>query len=127
MRSVFSTRLAAALHVMDPVPSQRDVATRFAVSASAVNLWLKGETIPDVELLAEVAVWLGVSVDWLFGLQSDRARIKAAPLSIVEYNYIVCQLQRRIFTSSERDALMELVKSTSVSDDVVSGEVGLTA
>jgi transcriptional regulator with XRE-family HTH domain len=125
VRSIFPSRLAAALKAMDPVPSQREIATRFNISPSAVNLWFKGDTVSDVQLVADLSARLGVSIDWLFGLQSDRTRIKAAPLSIVDYNFVVDRLQRRVFTPAERDALMGLIKSTSVGGETVAGEAGI--
>lgn len=45
--------------------TQAEVAEKLNVSFQAVSLWERGETVPDVEKVIEMASLYGVSTDWL--------------------------------------------------------------
>jgi transcriptional regulator with XRE-family HTH domain len=74
----FSARLRSAREAMYPPVTQRDVANRFEVSFSAVNLWEQGKAFPKPGLLVEISQWFSVSVDWLLGI--DKAPLKNVPI-----------------------------------------------
>lgn len=44
---------------------QQDIANALALSAQAVSKWERGENAPDIALLPDLAVILGVTIDWL--------------------------------------------------------------
>lgn len=45
--------------------TQAEVAEKLNVSFQAVSLWERGETVPDVEKVVEMASLFGVTTDWL--------------------------------------------------------------
>lgn len=63
-------RIKAARLALHPLVTQREVAKRLGLSASAVNLWERGKTEPRPAELVEIAKWFGVSTDWLLGLDA---------------------------------------------------------
>lgn len=82
MKSVLAQRLRAARTAITPAITQRDVARRFNLSFSAVNLWESGKTEPSAHDLAELAKWFNVSTDWLLGVESKmptQQRQKSGP------------------------------------------------
>lgn len=46
---------------------QADIAGALGVSTQAVSKWERGENAPDISLLVELSLLLGVSVDWILG------------------------------------------------------------
>ena len=59
--------------------TQSDLADKLSVSYQAISQWERGETIPDVMCLPDIAAVFDVSVDELFGLEPDAQRIKKIP------------------------------------------------
>ncbi len=59
----FSERLAMARK--NKKMTQGDVAEKLAISFQAVSLWERGETLPELEKLSELAELYQVSLDWL--------------------------------------------------------------
>ena len=53
--------------------SQSDIARALGLSTSAVNLWFKGKAEPGKDKLRELALLLGVSIDWLLYGEDDGA------------------------------------------------------
>lgn len=51
--------------------TQEEMATRLGVTAPAVNKWERGNTIPDVALLAPIARILGISTDQLLSYKDN--------------------------------------------------------
>ncbi|MBN1866331.1 helix-turn-helix domain-containing protein [Candidatus Sumerlaeota bacterium] len=51
---------------------QTDVANALQVSHQAVSKWERGENAPDIAILGALASLLGVSTDWLLGVDSER-------------------------------------------------------
>lgn len=51
--------------------TQEEVGTALGVSAQAVSKWESGATMPDIQLLPEVAVLFGISLDELFSLTDE--------------------------------------------------------
>lgn len=49
--------------------SQTDLSEALNVTKQAVSRWERGETYPAMELLPEIAVYFGVSVDRLLGVE----------------------------------------------------------
>ena len=45
--------------------TQAEVAEKLNVSFQAVSLWERGETVPDIEKIVEIASLYGVTTDWL--------------------------------------------------------------
>jgi len=70
MKTTLAQRIRAARTAITPTITQRDVAKRFNLSPSAVNLWESGKTEPSATDLAELAKWFNVSADWLLGVES---------------------------------------------------------
>src|SRR5688500_1327017 len=47
--------------------TQRGLASALQVSAQAASKWERGESVPDIDVLVELAKLLGVSIDFLVG------------------------------------------------------------
>ena len=54
--------------------TQEQLGTELSVSAQAVSKWESGTTMPDIQLLPEISVLFGVSIDELFSM-SDESRM----------------------------------------------------
>lgn len=52
--------------------TQESLAAELNVSAQAVSKWECNQSLPDVQLLPEIAVYFGVTVDELFSLPEDK-------------------------------------------------------
>ena len=57
--------------------TQEALADALHVTAQTVSKWECGNTVPDVQLLPEIAVYFGVSIDQLFAMTPDQ---QAVPL-----------------------------------------------
>ncbi len=68
--------------------TQEEMAYRLGVTASAVNKWEKGNSLPDIMLLAPIARLLNISLDTLLSFQEE--------LTESEINEIVCEVQRQL-------------------------------
>ena len=53
--------------------TQSEVAEKLNVSFQAVSLWERGETMPEVEKLMEIADLYGVTIDWLLRGNAEKA------------------------------------------------------
>ena len=53
--------------------SQEILARDLGVSKSTIGLYETGDTLPDAQTLHDLAVYFGVSADWLLGLSRARA------------------------------------------------------
>lgn len=51
--------------------TQEEMASRLGVTAPAVNKWEKGNTLPDVTLLAPIARLLGITTDELLSFRDE--------------------------------------------------------
>ena len=51
--------------------TQEEMAARLGVTAPAVNKWERGNTLPDVALLAPIARLLGITTDELLSFKDD--------------------------------------------------------
>ena len=54
--------------------TQEDLATALGVTCQAISRWEASGGYPDMEILPSIANYFGVSIDTLFGFQSDRER-----------------------------------------------------
>ena len=52
--------------------SQQELGEKLGVTGQAVSKWEKGESMPDIMLLPELAKIFGVTIDELFGNTSDK-------------------------------------------------------
>lgn len=68
--------------------TQEEMARYLGVTASAVNKWEKGNTLPDVALLAPIARLLGITTDELLGFRED--------LTAEEVNQFMLQIQQEL-------------------------------
>lgn len=68
--------------------TQEEMAGRLGVTASAVNKWENGNSLPDIMLLAPIARLLNISLDTLLSFQEE--------LTESEINEIVCEVQRQL-------------------------------
>ena len=55
--------------------TQEQLGTELSVSAQAVSKWESGTTLPDIQLLPEISVLFGVTIDELFSM-TDESRIE---------------------------------------------------
>lgn len=62
--------------------TQEEMASRLGVTASAVNKWEKGNSLPDITLLAPIARLLGVSLDTLLSYQAELTKEEISRLVI---------------------------------------------
>jgi len=62
--------------------TQEAIADFLGISFQAVSKWERGESYPDIEMLPEIAVYFGISVDELLGV--NRAQNEQEILSIIE-------------------------------------------
>ncbi len=74
--SVFSDRLRTLRGEL----KQAEFARRVGIAQNTYNRYESGERIPDIEVLVRLAARLGVSADWLLGLDSKDAVPAAAAL-----------------------------------------------
>jgi transcriptional regulator with XRE-family HTH domain len=121
-RELFSQRLRQALtnarYAADsPTRLAREFNLRYAgrpVTIHAVRKWLIGEAIPTQEKLQALAVWLGVSAEWLRFGPRDRSAIYAAELpdestrANFEQHVMLEQLQR--LDEHHKEILRELIR-----------------
>ena len=68
--------------------TQEEMAKRLGVTAPAVNKWEKGNTLPDVALLAPIARLLGITTDELLSFRDE--------LTDDEINRYLSQIQNDI-------------------------------
>ena len=52
--------------------TQEQLAQRLRVSPQAVSKWENGVTLPDIQLLPELSILLGTSIDALFSMTDDK-------------------------------------------------------
>jgi len=62
--------------------TQRGVASALQVSGQAVSKWERGESVPDVGVLIDLARLLGVSVDWLLGSHAPHSDVIEATVLV---------------------------------------------
>lgn len=74
--SVFSDRLRTLRGEL----KQAEFARKVGLAQNTYNRYESGERIPDIEVLARLAARLGVSTDWLLGLDNEDAVPAAAAL-----------------------------------------------
>lgn len=53
---------------------QEDLANALGVTNQAVSRWEKDSSYPDVEMIPSIANYFGISIDELFGYESDREK-----------------------------------------------------
>lgn len=67
--------------------TQEQLGSKLSVSAQAVSKWESGTTTPDIELLPEISVLFGVSIDELFSM-SDETRLDRIENMIENQHFI---------------------------------------
>ncbi len=87
--------------------TQEQLAGELNVSAQAVSKWETGVTTPDIQLLPELSVILGVTIDDLFAIDDD-ARFERIDNMLYDVRY----LTQTDFTQTER-----FLKEKYASDD----------
>ena len=76
--------------------TQEQLGTELSVSAQAVSKWESGTTMPDIQLLPEISVLFGVSIDELFSM-SDESKMDRIENMIDNVHFI----SDKIFSESE--------------------------
>lgn len=71
MFQILAKRLKAARMATFPAITQKQIATKFNLTAGSVSLWENGKSEPSAEAIAELAKIYNVSTDWLLGLCDD--------------------------------------------------------
>jgi transcriptional regulator with XRE-family HTH domain len=107
MKSLFAQRLRAARQAIHPPVTQREVARKFDLSPSAVNLWEAGKTEPSVQDIIALSRWYEVSTDWLLGL-SDGKPVSAANRPPLNYVPVVAP---SALARWKLDAVIELLQT----------------
>lgn len=77
--------------------TQEQLGSELSVSAQAVSKWESGTTMPDIQLLPEISVLFGVSIDELFSV-SDESRIERIENMVDNLHFIT----EKDFSDSER-------------------------
>lgn len=88
--------------------SQKDIADYLGISASAYGFYEQGQREPDIEKLAKLADYFGVSIDYLFG------RVTNEELSIYHKDGMVSKGLNAIYEipdETERKSLINLINS----------------
>lgn len=57
---------------MKKAVTQEQMATALNLSSQAVSKWENGVTLPDIELLPEISVYFGVTIDELFNMTDEK-------------------------------------------------------
>lgn len=94
--------------------TQTELSEALGVSPQAVSRWEIGATYPDLELLPPIANYFGVTIDELFGCESDReakiGAIIAEASSLAKYdNGIDVNIEKRL--TLLRNGLVEFPKN----------------
>lgn len=84
--------------------TQEELAERLGVTAPAVNKWEKGNSCPDIMLLAPIARLLGVSLDTLLSFQAE--------LTEEQVNGLLLELERKLESEGMKEAVSWFVKKT---------------
>lgn len=134
MTPLLAQRIRAARKALHPPVTQKEVAKRFELSPSAVNLWESGKTEPGAFELVEMAKWYGVSTDWLLGIDTSRTpaprrgkpSMNAVPIlsvdAIAKWRYdAVSELLQTAVAYPEQTAAAMLVASDALSSSCPSG------
>lgn len=82
--------------------TQSEVAEKLNVSFQAVSLWERGETMPEVEKLMEIADLYGVTIDWLLRGKED---------AIVEADFVE-PLSERLFHEDRMYTYVKTIATT---------------
>lgn len=62
--------------------TQEELAGRLGITPQAVSKWERGQSLPDISMLSDLATLLNVSADWLLGIRGEQrpeAKEKASP------------------------------------------------
>ena len=76
-QSTMGERIAAQRRASDM--TQAALAEKLGVSAQAVSQWERGETMPDILLLPEIADVFGVTIDNLYGREEKQIPADGSP------------------------------------------------
>ena len=82
--------------------TQSEVAEKLNVSFQAVSLWERGETMPEVEKLMEIADLYGVTIDWLLRGKED---------AIAEVDFVE-PLSERLFNEDRMYTYVKTIATT---------------
>ncbi len=80
--------------------TQEEMAARLGVTAPAVNKWEKGNTLPDVALLAPIARLLGITTDELLSFKDD--------LTDEEINQYLLKTQKDLESKDFQDVFLSV-------------------
>lgn len=80
--------------------TQEEMAARLGVTAPAVNKWERGNTLPDVTLLAPIARLLGITTDELLSFKDD--------LTDEEISQYLLKIQKDLESKDFRDVFLSV-------------------
>lgn len=80
--------------------TQEEMAARLGVTAPAVNKWERGNTLPDVTLLAPIARLLGITTDELLSFKDD--------LTDEEISQYLLKIQKDLESKEFRDVFLSV-------------------
>ena len=81
----------AALRVCAKL-TQAELAEKLNYSDKAVSKWERGESLPDIVVLKQIADMFGVSVDWLLSDNNEKAPQIPAKKDIKKQNHLIITL-----------------------------------
>ena len=113
--SVFSDRLRTLRGEL----KQAEFARKVGLAQNTYNRYESGERIPDIEVLVRLAARLGVSTDWLLGLDSEDAISTTAalpdqnakPCEPVAAAYCPACGQKDVTIASQAESIVNLTRS----------------
>ena len=74
--------------------TQESLASELNVSCQAVSKWETGTTLPDIQLLPEIAVYFGVTIDEVFRLSEDSNLKRIDNMLVNKRTYTVDEFER---------------------------------
>jgi transcriptional regulator with XRE-family HTH domain len=113
--SVFSDRLRTLRGEL----KQAEFARKVGIAQNTYSRYESGERVPDIEVLARLAARLGVSADWLLGLDSEDAISTTAalpdqnakPCEPVAAAYCPACGQKDVTIASQAESIVNLTRS----------------
>lgn len=90
--------------------SQSNLAKHLGTSQGAVGNWESGIRQPNLDMLAKLSDFFGVSVDFLLGRDDEQTKKEIAALSDDDLNFEIIKLLSD-FTPETRDLALQILRT----------------
>ena len=70
----YNSSLPTKLREILDSPTRQNLAKHLGVSTQQISNYCTGKTTPDADCLCKIAKYLGVSADYLFGIETDEVK-----------------------------------------------------